>query len=80
MHRKRSSNDNDTTTKNHHNRKAWNRCKKLARERVKVVVVEDHHHVLEHIHAALRRQPSLPSWRMLHIDAHPDCTFVSSIM
>ena len=42
-------------------------------ERVKIVVVEDHHHVLEHIHAALRRRKFLPSWRMLHVDAHPDC-------
>jgi len=38
-----------------------------------VVVVEYHHHALEHIHSILRRRKSLlKPWSMLHLDAHPD--------
>ena len=48
---------------------------------IPLVVVESHHHVLEHIHARLRRlllrsqkeHARKPfAWRMLHYDAHPD--------
>ena len=40
---------------------------------IKVVVIEHHHHALEHIHEALRRQRRLGlSWSLCHIDAHPD--------
>jgi len=48
-----------------------------------VVVVESHHHVLEHVHHVLRRKrfqysknrrpvPTENGWSMLHVDAHPD--------
>ena len=57
-----------------------------SREKVRVMVVEDHHHVLEHIHTALRQlfRKSAPnsdkSWSMLHVDAHPDCKFISCLL
>lgn len=42
-------------------------------DRLKVVIVEPHHHALEHIHEILRRQRRLgKSWSLCHIDAHPD--------
>jgi len=42
-------------------------------ERLKVIIVEPHHHALEHIHEALRRQRRLGKpWKLCHIDAHPD--------
>lgn len=38
-----------------------------------VIVVESHHHVLEHIHCILRRKKQLvSSWSLVHWDAHPD--------
>jgi hypothetical protein len=38
-----------------------------------VVIVEPHHHILEHIHKGLRQQRRLgSSWSLCHIDAHPD--------
>lgn len=38
-----------------------------------VVIVESHQHVLEHIHATIRRQKLFNKrWSMLHFDAHPD--------
>ncbi len=38
-----------------------------------VVIVEDHHHVLEHIHYILRRkQKSMSRWKLIHLDSHPD--------
>lgn len=41
--------------------------------RLKVVIVEPHHHALEHIHDTLRRQRRLGEpWSLCHIDAHPD--------
>ncbi len=41
--------------------------------KIPVIVVESHHHVLEHIHFLLRRQkPLVDSWSLLHWDAHPD--------
>lgn len=40
--------------------------------KLRVVVVEDHHHVLEHIHTALRSFKMLKAWKMVHFDAHPD--------
>ena len=41
-----------------------------------VAVVEDHHEVLEHIHAAFKRR-SLPftGVTLVHFDAHPDMLF-----
>lgn len=40
---------------------------------LRVVIVEPHHHALEHIHQALRQQRRLgESWSLCHIDAHPD--------
>ena len=42
-------------------------------ERLKVVIVEPHHHALEHIHESLRRQRRLGKpWKLCHIDSHPD--------
>ena len=41
-------------------------------DKIYVVVVEDHQHVLEHIHSILRRRKELKPWSMLHFDAHPD--------
>ncbi|GAX25344.1 hypothetical protein FisN_5Lh437 [Fistulifera solaris] len=41
--------------------------------KIPIIIVESHHHVLEHIHFLLRRQkPLLNSWSLLHWDAHPD--------
>ena len=54
---------------------------RLKARKLRIVIVEDHHHALEHIHANLRRtcltkgQTSIPSWHMLHFDAHPDRKF-----
>ena len=44
------------------------------------VIVEDHNHVLEHIHSAIRSK-SLPfsALRMLHFDSHPDLACSPSI-
>ena len=40
---------------------------------IPVVVVESHHHALEHIHDALRKRRLLKSnWSMLHFDSHAD--------
>jgi hypothetical protein len=40
---------------------------------IAVVVVESHHHALEHIHDVLRRRRLLNSkWSMLHFDSHAD--------
>jgi UPF0489 domain len=40
---------------------------------IQVVVVESHHHVLEHIHHVLRKRRLLnQDWSMLHFDAHAD--------
>ena len=40
---------------------------------VYIVVVESHQHVLEHIHAVLRKRKLLGrAWSMVHFDAHPD--------
>jgi hypothetical protein len=41
-------------------------------EIVDVVIVEAHHHCLEHIHAVLRKKKIFRRWRMVHFDAHPD--------
>lgn len=47
-------------------------------ERLNIVVVESHQHVLEHIHTVLRRGPRRKDlllttrWCMVHFDAHPD--------
>ena len=47
--------------------------KKKKKQQIHVVVVESHQHVLEHIHAVLRRERLLAApWSMLHLDAHPD--------
>lgn len=47
--------------------------KKEDATKIPVIVVESHHHVLEHIHLILRRQKQLlSSWSLLHWDAHPD--------
>lgn len=47
--------------------------------RIQIVVVESHQHVLEHVHFVLRRKrrllldsSSTACWSMLHFDAHPD--------
>ena len=41
--------------------------------KIYLVVVESHQHVLEHIHAVLRKERLLTrEWSMLHFDAHPD--------
>lgn len=46
---------------------------KSASTKIPVIIVESHHHVLEHIHFILRRQKKLvSSWSLLHWDAHPD--------
>lgn len=37
-----------------------------------VVIVEDHHHCLEHIHFLIRKKKIFERWSMLHFDAHPD--------
>ncbi|ETW05435.1 hypothetical protein H310_03200 [Aphanomyces invadans] len=44
--------------------------------RMRVVVVDDHHHALEPIHQAIRRRV-LPfaNWTLVHFDAHPDLAF-----
>jgi UPF0489 domain len=40
---------------------------------IHVVVVESHHHVLEHIHTVLRQRRLLnQDWSMLHFDSHAD--------
>jgi len=39
---------------------------------VDVVIVEAHHHCLEHIHSVLRKRKIFQSWTMIHFDAHPD--------
>jgi hypothetical protein len=40
---------------------------------IPVVIVESHHHVLEHIHHVLRKQKLTSiNWSMVHFDAHPD--------
>mmetsp|Transcript_20632 Transcript_20632/g.25324 ORF Transcript_20632/g.25324 Transcript_20632/m.25324 type:complete len:739 (-) Transcript_20632:108-2324(-) len=48
---------------------------------INLVVVEAHHHILEHIHYTLRQRrrssakttkTNIPSWSMLHFDSHPD--------
>jgi UPF0489 domain len=41
---------------------------------LKIIVVEQHQHALEHIHEKLRKDINLlkSSWTMVHIDAHPD--------
>lgn len=42
-------------------------------QKIPVVVVEAHHHALEHIHDVLRRRHLLNSeWSMLHFDSHAD--------
>lgn len=47
--------------------------KDLSKDKIYVVVVESHHHVLEHIHHILRRRRLLNStWSMLHFDSHAD--------
>ncbi|DAZ95665.1 TPA: hypothetical protein N0F65_002462 [Lagenidium giganteum] len=45
-----------------------------------VVVADDHHHVLEEIHLAIRRR-LLPfhGAAIVHVDAHPDLSFPSSL-
>jgi len=55
------------TNKNKRQKKNQGNDKKL-----RVVIVEDHHHALEHIHAALRSFKQLKLWKMIHFDAHPD--------
>jgi UPF0489 domain len=41
--------------------------------KIPVVVVESHHHALEHIHNVLRRRRFLnKEWSMLHFDSHAD--------
>ncbi|KAF0699224.1 Aste57867_10189 [Aphanomyces stellatus] len=47
---------------------------------IPTVVVDDHHHVLEPIHKAIRKR-ILPfsNWNMVHFDAHPDLAFPRSI-
>ena len=41
---------------------------------INVVIVESHQHVLEHIHAVLRRNKKLlgQPWQLIHFDGHPD--------
>ena len=39
---------------------------------VDVVVVEAHHHILEHVHFILRKKKQLSSWTLIHWDSHPD--------
>lgn len=39
---------------------------------VDVLIVEAHHHCLEHIHSILRKKKILRPWSMIHFDAHPD--------
>jgi len=41
-------------------------------EIVDVVIVEAHHHCLEHIHSVLRRKKIFRPWKLVHFDAHPD--------
>ena len=44
-----------------------------SRKKLGVVIVEDHHHVLEHIHYILRKkQKSMSRWKLIHLDSHPD--------
>ena len=43
------------------------------KQRMFVVVTEDHHDVLPWLHAAMRRKVlPLEGWRLVHVDAHPD--------
>jgi len=45
---------------------------------IDVIVVEPHHHALEHIHSFVRRKArksrckTMSSWTMIHFDSHPD--------
>ena len=51
-------------------------------EMIPVVVVESHHHALEHIHQVLRKRRLLNrEWSMLHFDSHADlaCPNVSAV-
>ena len=41
-------------------------------EMVDVVIVEAHHHCLEHIHSVLRKKKIIRPWKLVHFDAHPD--------
>eukprot|EP00934_Nitzschia_sp_Nitz4_P000804 Nitzschia sp. Nitz4//scaffold3_size479765//390230//391570//NITZ4_000167-RA/size479765-processed-gene-1.328-mRNA-1//-1//CDS//3329550959//804//frame0 len=47
-----------------------------------VVIVEAHHHCLEHIHHVIRKKKQFESWSMIHFDAHPDlaCPLVPAQM
>ncbi|CAK4930301.1 unnamed protein product [Aphanomyces euteiches] len=47
---------------------------------IPTIVVDDHHHVLEPIHKAMRKR-LLPfsNWSLVHIDAHPDMAFPRTI-
>ena len=50
-----------------------NKKRPHAASSIPVVVVESHQHVLEHVHATLRKQKLMTKpWSMLHLDAHPD--------
>lgn len=52
----------------------------MSHPHIPLVIVESHHHVLEHVHDAIRRRKLFNKpWSMLHFDAHPDlaCTVVS---
>jgi hypothetical protein len=40
--------------------------------RIHVVIVEPHQHVLEHIHSIMRKRKLFSPFSMLHFDAHPD--------
>ncbi|RHY43274.1 hypothetical protein DYB37_003561 [Aphanomyces astaci] len=49
-------------------------------KQLRVIVVDDHHHVLEPIHQAIRKR-TLPfsNWTLVHFDAHPDLAFPRDI-
>jgi hypothetical protein len=42
------------------------------RQKIPVVVVEQHQHACEHIHQVLRQRRRCDAWSMVHYDAHPD--------
>jgi hypothetical protein len=49
-------------------------------QKIPLVIVESHQHVLEHVHDAIRRHKLFNKpWSMLHFDAHPDlaCSVVA---
>lgn len=48
----------------------------MINDKIDIVIVEPHHHALEHIHHVMRRHArkkrQVRSWTMVHFDSHPD--------